>query len=128
MNHAKYEQPRNFEIIWTLTTSWSWLLKFTLSSVMLDDCDVMGTLLPHTLYMTTSTLHSRPIGGWCGFWKWAWLLSTSFMTITLEGMKLLNMQRWCSRTTTIPLFECGHEMQVLLPLGQMIKHRNTMQF
>jgi hypothetical protein len=55
-------------------------------------------------------------------------LSTSFMTITLEGMKLLNMQRWCSRTTTIPLFECGHEMQVLLPLGQMIKHRNTMQF
>jgi hypothetical protein len=41
--------------------------------------------------------------------------------------EVLNMQRWCSRTTTIPLFECGHEIQVLLPLGQMIKHRNTMQ-
>jgi hypothetical protein len=90
-------------------------------------CDTLGTLLPHTLYMTISTLHSRPIGVWCGFWKWVELLSTCFMTITLEGMKLLNMRRWCSRTTTIPLFECGHEMQVLLPLSQLIKHRNTMQ-
>jgi hypothetical protein len=54
-------------------------------------------------------------------------LSISFMTITLEGMKLLNMQRWCSRTTTIPLFECGHEMQVILRFGQMIKHRNKLQ-
>jgi hypothetical protein len=24
-------------------------------------------------------------------------------------------------------FECGNEMQVLLPLGQMIRHRDTMQ-
>jgi hypothetical protein len=24
-------------------------------------------------------------------------------------------------------FQYGHEMQVLLPLGQMIRHKNTMQ-
>ncbi len=104
-----------WDFILTLTTSWSWMTKFILLGVMSNNCDAMGTLLPHTLYMPTSTLHSRPIHVWCGFEKWAKLLSTSFMTMTLEGMKLPNMQRWYSRTTTIPLLSMSRKKCKWLP-------------